>query len=94
MSSARTPSLMSVPFFVEEFYRVRKPAPVHRFLVHGQSSDDEQRPYAKSHVCAVLRRRVPPCAETSTAAMFYCLRGRDPSSEQSLYISVIFAVKI
>ncbi|GBP62241.1 hypothetical protein EVAR_44649_1 [Eumeta japonica] len=31
-------------------------------LVHSQSSDDEQRQYAKSQVCAVLRRRVPPCA--------------------------------
>ncbi|GBP32426.1 hypothetical protein EVAR_81233_1 [Eumeta japonica] len=51
------------PFFVEEFHRARKPAPVHRFLVHGQSSDDKQRPYAKSQVYVVLRQRVPPCAE-------------------------------
>ncbi|GBP33591.1 hypothetical protein EVAR_32089_1 [Eumeta japonica] len=70
ISSARTPSLKSVPFFVEEFYRARKPAPLHCFLVHGQSSDDKQRPYAKSQVCAVLRRRVLPCAETSAAALF------------------------
>ncbi|GBP20953.1 hypothetical protein EVAR_9524_1 [Eumeta japonica] len=39
--------LKSVPFFVEEFHRTRKPAPLHRFLVHGQSSDDKQSPYAK-----------------------------------------------
>ncbi|GBP08680.1 hypothetical protein EVAR_7277_1 [Eumeta japonica] len=67
ISSARTPSLKSVPSFVEEFHRARKSAPLHHFLVHGQSSDDKQRPYAKSQVCAVLRRRVPPCVETSTA---------------------------
>ncbi|GBP14392.1 hypothetical protein EVAR_92382_1 [Eumeta japonica] len=65
----RTPSPKSVPFFVEEFHRARKPA-LHRFLVHGQSSDDKQRPYAKSQVCAVLPRRVPPRAETSAAAPF------------------------
>ncbi|GBP77834.1 hypothetical protein EVAR_34377_1 [Eumeta japonica] len=41
ISSARTPSLKSVPFFVEEFHRARKPAPLHRFLVQGQSSDDK-----------------------------------------------------
>ncbi|GBP31374.1 hypothetical protein EVAR_13494_1 [Eumeta japonica] len=40
MSSAITPSLKSVPFFVEEFHRARKPAPLHCFLVHDQSSDD------------------------------------------------------
>ncbi|GBP98506.1 hypothetical protein EVAR_70557_1 [Eumeta japonica] len=68
INSARTPSLKSVPFFVEEFHRARKPAPLHRSLVHGQSSDDKQRPHAKSQVSAVLRRRVPPCAETSAAA--------------------------
>ncbi|GBP29521.1 hypothetical protein EVAR_93318_1 [Eumeta japonica] len=83
ISSARTPSFKSVPCFVEEFHRVRKPAPLHRFLVHGQSSDDKQhpytksqssndkqRPYAKSQICAVLRRRVPPCTETSATAPF------------------------
>ncbi|GBP73897.1 hypothetical protein EVAR_54196_1 [Eumeta japonica] len=78
--------LKSMPFFVEEFHRVRKLAPLYRFLVHGQSSDDKQRPYAKSQVYAVLRRRVPPCVETSTAATFCRLRGRDPSSGQSLCI--------
>ncbi|GBP08057.1 Nucleic-acid-binding protein from transposon X-element [Eumeta japonica] len=70
ISSAHTPSLKSVPFFVEEFHRTRKPAPLHRFLVHSQSSDDKQRPYAKFQVCAILPRRVPPCAEISTAAPF------------------------
>ncbi|GBP28892.1 hypothetical protein EVAR_93536_1 [Eumeta japonica] len=39
-------------------------------LVHSQSSDDEQRQYAKSQVCTVLRRRVPPCTETSAAEPF------------------------
>ncbi|GBP03080.1 hypothetical protein EVAR_2565_1 [Eumeta japonica] len=54
--------LKSVPFFLEEFHRARKPASLHRLLVHDQSSDDKQHPYAKSQACAVLRRRVPPCA--------------------------------
>ncbi|GBP28405.1 Glutathione S-transferase C-terminal domain-containing protein homolog [Eumeta japonica] len=74
ISSARTPSLKFMPFFVEEFHRARKPAPLHRFLVYGQLSDDKQRPYTKSQVYAVLRRRVPPCAETSSAAPFSHLR--------------------
>ncbi|GBP12301.1 hypothetical protein EVAR_75746_1 [Eumeta japonica] len=43
MSSASTPSLKSVPFFVGEFHCARKPAPLNRFLVHSQSSYDEQR---------------------------------------------------
>ncbi|GBP27439.1 hypothetical protein EVAR_17141_1 [Eumeta japonica] len=70
MSSASTPSLKSVPFFVGEFYRARKPAPLNRFLVHSQSSYDEQRQYAKSQVCTALRRRVPPCTEISAAEPF------------------------
>ncbi|GBP28406.1 hypothetical protein EVAR_102979_1 [Eumeta japonica] len=70
ISSARTPSFKFVQFFVEEFHRAQKPAPLHRFLVHGQSGDDKQRPSAKSQVCAVLRRKGPPCAETSTTAPF------------------------
>ncbi|GBP57945.1 hypothetical protein EVAR_40805_1 [Eumeta japonica] len=40
------------------------------YLSLSQSSDDKQRPYAKSQVCAVLVRRLPPCAETSAAAPF------------------------
>ncbi|GBP21944.1 hypothetical protein EVAR_62870_1 [Eumeta japonica] len=47
---------------------------VGHLLVHSQSSDDEQRHYAKSQVCTVLRRRVPPCAETSATALFSCPR--------------------
>ncbi|GBP32427.1 hypothetical protein EVAR_81234_1 [Eumeta japonica] len=46
ISSARTPSLKSMSFFVNEFHRARKPAPLHCFLVHSQSSDDKQRPRA------------------------------------------------
>ncbi|GBP40607.1 hypothetical protein EVAR_41687_1 [Eumeta japonica] len=45
--------LKSVPFFVDEFHRAQKPAPLHRFLVHGQSSDNKQRPYAKSQVTSL-----------------------------------------
>ncbi|GBP18225.1 hypothetical protein EVAR_9067_1 [Eumeta japonica] len=71
MSSADTPSLKSVPLFVGEFHRARKPAPLNRFLVHSQSSYDEQRQYAKSQVFAALRRRVPPCTEISAAEPFY-----------------------
>ncbi|GBP08417.1 hypothetical protein EVAR_77120_1 [Eumeta japonica] len=70
MSSVSTPSLKSVPFFVGEFHRARKPAPMNRFLVHSHSSDDEQRQYAKSQVCTTLRRRVPPCTEISAAEPF------------------------
>ncbi|GBP07904.1 hypothetical protein EVAR_78064_1 [Eumeta japonica] len=70
MSSTNTPSLKSVPLFVEEFHRARKSAPLNRFLVHGQSSDDEQHQYAKSQVRAALRRRVPPCTEISAAEPF------------------------
>ncbi|GBP93007.1 hypothetical protein EVAR_67811_1 [Eumeta japonica] len=55
---------------VEELHCARKPAPLHRFLVYGQLSDNKQRPYAKSQVCAVLSRRVTLCAETSAAAPF------------------------
>ncbi|GBP24918.1 hypothetical protein EVAR_12583_1 [Eumeta japonica] len=40
------------------------------WVVACQSSDDEQRQYAKSQVCTVLRRRVPPCTETSAAEPF------------------------
>ncbi|GBP58196.1 hypothetical protein EVAR_87773_1 [Eumeta japonica] len=84
MSSASTPSLKSVPFFVGEFHRARKPAPLNRFLVHSQSSYDEQRQYAKSQVCAVLRRRVPPCTKISAAEPFS--RPRDLGRSKGLHI--------
>ncbi|GBP07902.1 hypothetical protein EVAR_78063_1 [Eumeta japonica] len=70
MSSTNTPSRKSVLLFVEEFHRARKPALLNRFLVHSQSSYDEQHQYAKSEVCAALRRRVPPCTATSAAEPF------------------------
>ncbi|GBP26756.1 hypothetical protein EVAR_95268_1 [Eumeta japonica] len=54
-NSSLKPSLKSGSFVLQEFHRVRKPALLQRLLVYGQSSDDKQRPYAKSHVWAVCR---------------------------------------
>ncbi|GBP67566.1 hypothetical protein EVAR_98620_1 [Eumeta japonica] len=94
MSSANTPSLKSVPLFVEEFHRARKPARLNRFLVHSQSSYDEQHQYAKSQVCAALRRRVPPCTEISAAEPFYRPRRAMISSARTSSLkSVLFFVE-
>ncbi|GBP12002.1 hypothetical protein EVAR_72705_1 [Eumeta japonica] len=76
--------LKSVPLFVEEFHRARKPAPLHRFLVHGQSSDDKQRPYAKSQVCAVLRRRVPHARKPAPLHRFL-VHGQSGDDKQRPY---------
>ncbi|GBP93006.1 hypothetical protein EVAR_67810_1 [Eumeta japonica] len=85
INSARTPSLKSVPFLVEELHCARKPAPLHRFLVYCQLSDNKQRPHVKSQVCAILRRRVPPCAETSAARPFSRPRSSVPFFVEEFY---------
>ncbi|GBP32475.1 hypothetical protein EVAR_24639_1 [Eumeta japonica] len=73
MSSAITPSLKSVPFFVEEFH-VRgnqRHCTVFLSTISRAMISSARTP---SQVCAVLCRRVPPCAETSAAALFSCPR--------------------
>ncbi|GBP95172.1 hypothetical protein EVAR_100526_1 [Eumeta japonica] len=69
MSSANTPSLKSVPFFVGEFHRARKPAPLNRF-VHSQSSYDEQRQYEVSSLCRSSSKS-STVREISAAEPFY-----------------------
>ncbi|GBP97250.1 hypothetical protein EVAR_100523_1 [Eumeta japonica] len=69
MSSANTPSLKSVPFFVE-VPPCTETSAAEPFLVHSQSSYDEQRQYAVSSLCRSSSKS-STAQEISAAEPFY-----------------------